>query len=378
MKSAVLKLYGDIDEYEVSSAMVSDFLDNNADAEEIVVRINSRGGDVQEGWAIHDLLTNSGKKIKTIGEGKIYSIATIIFLSGTEREIMKNADGLIHNPFIPPFTLADAYESADLLKIAESLVQEEDKILNFYAERTGTDKAKLATYMKDETKLSAEDMLSLGFATRIVEPVKAYAYFNPQNIIKMDAKAEEKFMEKVTATVNKAIAALGLSRLPSTAQDLTDKDGKVLKLDKESGDPAIGDSASPDGTYAMEGGTVITVAEGKITDIKKEEEEEMETELSKAQAEVDRLTAELAEATTAKDAAEAATVVAEAAVAESEAAKAELETKTAEAVALVAELTALKNEWTPAARSKADVNGKVDGIIDVDRVKEIIETKNKK
>ena len=80
---------------------VSDFLDDHKDADLITVRINSRGGDVQEGWAIHDLLVNSGKKIKTIGEGKVYSIATIVFLAGTEREMMKNADGLIHNPFIP-------------------------------------------------------------------------------------------------------------------------------------------------------------------------------------------------------------------------------------------------------------------------------------
>jgi ATP-dependent protease ClpP protease subunit len=197
METAIFKLYGDIGESVpdsifgegqecISAKDISDFLDQNKDVLSITIKINSRGGDVQEGWAINDLLMSSGKKIKTIGEGKIYSIATIVFLAGSEREILKNADGLIHNPFIPPYTLADQYESEDLLKIAEALKQEEAKILDYYVERTGTPADKLAEYMKEDTKLSAEDMLALGFATKIIEPVKAYAIYKPKNNFKMD------------------------------------------------------------------------------------------------------------------------------------------------------------------------------------------------
>jgi ATP-dependent protease ClpP protease subunit len=190
---AVLKIYGDIGESDpmlamfgmedsnISAKTVSEFLDNNKDSQSLTVKINSRGGDVQEGWAIYDLLTNSGKKITTVGEGRVYSIATIIFLAGSERQMMKNADGLIHNPYIPPYTLADAYGSEDLQKIADGLQQEEEKILDFYAEKTGYDKEKLREYMKEDTKLSADDMLTLGFATKVLEPVKAYAYIKPIN-----------------------------------------------------------------------------------------------------------------------------------------------------------------------------------------------------
>ena len=367
---AVLKLYGDIGEdfpgsiFEdaiemISAKSVSDFIEAHPEATDITVRINSRGGDVQEGWAIHDLLVNSGKRIKTIGEGKIYSIATIVFLAGTEREMMKNADGLIHNPFIPPYTLADKYESDDLEKIAESLRQEEVKILDFYCQRTGSPRDMLEKFMNEDTKLSAEDMLNLGFATKIVEPVMAYAYLKPKNEFIMDEKL---FFERLgTALDNAVLKIKGFSRIDPTNLTLTDKDGKEFTIEKESGDPAVGDTATPDGTFTMANGKIIVIAEGVISDI--QEAEPDETELDKANAKIAELQASL----DAKTAAEA----------EAEAVVTEARARQDEAVALVAELSKLKNEWKPAARSQGGSAEKT-GAIDLARVKELKEKLNQK
>ncbi len=355
---AVLKIYGDIGEPDkmmqmfgitddsVSAKMVADWLDEHKDDSDITVRINSRGGDVQEGWAIYDLLVNSGKKITTIGEGKVYSIATIIFLAGSEREMMKNADGLIHNPYIPEYSLSGAYESSDLIRIAENLKQEEEKILEFYAEKTGTDKAKLAEYMKEDTKLSAEDMVTLGFATKVSEPIKAYAY-KSININKMTEKDVQTFGQKLDTII------AGFSRLFSKNQEMTDKDGNKFNLDKESGDPAVGDKASPDGSYTMASGKTIVVAGGAITEIK----EPAQDKLAEANAEIERLKGELTNALAAK--------------AESDRVKAEAEAEKIAAVALKTELQNLKNTWVPEGRQSGN---KVDGI---DKVKEYIENANK-
>lgn len=360
MDTAVLKIYGDIgepdkmleifgmsDDSTISSKIVSDFLDEHKDATEITVRINSRGGDVQEGWSIYDLLTTSGKKIKTIGEGKVFSIATIVFLAGSEREMMKNADGLIHNPYIPPYTLAGAYESDDLIKIAEGLQQEEEKILNFYAEKTGSDKSKLAEYMKEDTKLSAEDMFTLGFATKIIEPVKAYAYIK-SNKLKMDEKA---FFEKLGTALDGAIAKM-FSRLPASDQKMTDKDGKEFKLEKETGAPSVGDKASPDGSYVMTSGQKITIAGGVITEINEADE----SELSKANQKIAELEAKITAVETEKT--------------ELITAKTADESKVADAVKIVAELTALRNTWKPAARQNTTGIKKTEGF-DLARAKEI-------
>ncbi len=369
MEEAILKIYGDIGESSVfitelgdeniSAKKVSGFLEENKDATDIIVKINSRGGDVQEGWAIYDLLTNSGKKIKTIGEGKVYSIATIVFLAGSEREIMKNADGQIHNPYIPPYTLADSYESGDLLKIAEGLIQEEEKILNFYIEKTGSDKVKLAEYMKEDTKLSAEDMLNLGFATKIIEPIKAYAYIKPNNKFNMNENDVKTFGEKIDSILEKI---KGLSRLTSKDQILKDKDGKEFKLDKETGVPVIGDKATPDGTFVMADGKTIVIANGVVTEVK--ETVVAKTELDLANEKIAILEAKLAEDSV-------KVKIAETAKTEAEVIKVAFETEKIKAIALVTELSALKNSWKPESRTKFSSTEKV-GDIDFNQVREFM------
>ena len=47
--------------------------------------INSEGGNISDGFAIYDAMTQSKCKITTIGMGVIESMATIIFLAGKER-----------------------------------------------------------------------------------------------------------------------------------------------------------------------------------------------------------------------------------------------------------------------------------------------------
>lgn len=355
METAVLKVYGDIGEGGITSAFVSDFIDKNEKSSNITVRINSRGGDVSEGWAIHDLLVNSGKHIKTIGESQIYSIATVIFMAGTEREIMANADGLIHNPYIPGDNLSGDYRSNDLMTLADHMVQEESKILEFYVKGTGAPKDKLAEYMSADTRLSAEDMLSLGFATKILEPVKALAYFNYKSI-HMEEKEFKTFGEKLDIILDKI---KGFSRLTTKDQTLTDKDGKELKLEKEAGMPAVGDKATPDGTFVMASGQSITVADGVVTEVKEKMMEKSELEL--ANEKITELEAKVALAETEK--------------VDATAAKAELESETVKAVALVTELQSLKNSWKPSGRTKFGSTDKV-GSIDLNRVKEIMD-KNK-
>ena len=63
-----------------SAQDVRDFIDQNKDASELVFEISSDGGHVTEGFEIHDIIKNCGKKVTTIGY-KVNSIAVIAFLA---------------------------------------------------------------------------------------------------------------------------------------------------------------------------------------------------------------------------------------------------------------------------------------------------------
>jgi ATP-dependent Clp protease protease subunit len=355
---ATLKIYSVIgtDENEFSSDHLISFLDSNPEATDLIIRIKSPGGSVREGWTIHDLLKNSGKKIKTIAEGELFSIATVIFLAGEEREMFPNADGLIHMPRIP--NPEGDFQAADLRDMAAYMDLEETKIINLYEQVTGQPEAILRDYMNKETMLSAQDMLTLGFATKIIEPLKAVAYFN-YNLNKMEKDEVKTFGEKLDA-IGQSITAL-FSRLPATDQLMKDKDGKEFNLAKPNGSPAVGDKATPDGTFVMADGKTIVISGGAVTAV--DDAMMNKSELEIANEKIADLTTKLADAEKTK--------------ADTVAIEALLKEKEVKALALIESLTALKNTWKPEGRTKFSSVEKV-GEVNLDQVREIIKNKKDK
>ena len=306
MADAELKIYGDIGggglaqffgvAESITLSDVSNFLDENKEAAKIVVRINSNGGSVNEGWAIYDLLKNSGKEIETIVEGKCYSIATVLMLSGHVRKINKNSQILIHNPWIDPS--GKPLTASTLAELSEDLLFEENKLLDFYVAQTGATQEIISDFMVSEKPINAEKALELGFVTEIVgEKLKAFAYINKKN----DNNMEDEKLEKSFNTFYDKIVAFFNKKEPEIKnQVLMTADDKELTLEKESGAPAVGDTASPDGTFLMPSGDTIIVSGGVITEITpkpaepKESAEALKNEIESLQAQVQDLTDKLA------------------------------------------------------------------------------------
>lgn len=288
--------FKDIDEFLASIANDDDTID---------LRLHCEGGSVTEGWAIVDKLRASGKKITATVEGVCASMATVVLLAASERKAYPHASLLIHEPYIPEYTLADAYRAEDLQKMADSLNAETQKILDFYVERTGADRAELEALMKEDKFVDMERAKELGFISEILPALSAKSrtpkaqakWNNHQNSNNM---AEKK---NAIAEAWKALGvALGLSQPSAVAYELTTESGDTITIDKPEGeDPAVGDTASPDGEHKMPDGTTIVVVDGVITDIKPAEEQGEETpeeneELAQANARITELEAELANA----------------------------------------------------------------------------------
>jgi len=190
---ANINIYGDITSWEwlesdVSSYTLSKELEG-LDVDTINVYINSYGGEVAEGLAIYNALKRHKAKIKTFCDGFAASIASVIFMAGDER-IMSNASLLfIHNAW----TYADG-NAKELRKVADDLDSITQASINAYMNHVNITEEELKELLDNETWITPQDALEMGFATAIVNDNTSK---NPNQSIKKKlmqqlVKAQEK------------------------------------------------------------------------------------------------------------------------------------------------------------------------------------------
>lgn len=292
MKAHDIYVYGDIwndqSDYASEWGVVSlvdivKQMNENKDAEEYVVHIHSRGGDVDEGFAIHDVLVDSGKKIITKIEGMCYSIATIVSLSADkeDRQITENSSFGIHNPTGGVFGDAD-----DIQKAADKMKEYQDKIIDFYVDKTGSDKTKITKLVSEDTQMTADEAKELGFVTEIIETIKAVAHFNINPKYKTNIMNEELKDLKTEVTGLKAFFTTLFNIKDDGAKNLKllTADGTKLNVVTEDTKPAVGDKVTAEEgkleeSYVMPDGETINIKDNVIESIvlkKVENEDESE------------------------------------------------------------------------------------------------------
>lgn len=166
---ADLIIFGDItswpwQESDVSSYNLSKKLAELKGVNTINVHINSMGGEVAEGLAIYNALKNSKAKINTYVDGFACSIASVIFMAGEKRFMPESSMLMIHNAWMwaqgNPAALKKA--ATDLEKINQTSIKA-------YLNRINISEEKLQILLDDETFISPEEALKMGFATEIIK-----------------------------------------------------------------------------------------------------------------------------------------------------------------------------------------------------------------
>lgn len=306
---AVLKIHSDIVDEETrqmnlfwigvdgtSFDSVDAFIESiPEDDNNIELRLNCRGGNCMEGWTIYDKLRSTGKEITAIIEGKCASMASVLLLAAPKerRYAYQNATLLIHNPYIPPYTLADAYDAEDLRRMAEDLEAETTKIVNLYVDRTGSEEDVLRALMAEDKFVNMDKAKELGFISEVKPPISAKEKQPKKwNHSKINNMNQEKKVTVAQAFQMLGVA-LGVVKAPIVSLDLSTADGSTLTVEREEGEPQVGDTASPDGEHLMPDGSTIVVEGGVITEIRDPEEENNNDKLDAANARIAELEAEL-------------------------------------------------------------------------------------
>ena len=306
---AILKIHSDIVDEETrqmnlfwcgvdgtSFDSVDAFIDSIPENDNsIELRLNCRGGDCMEGWTIYDKLRSTGKEITAIIEGKCASMASVLLLTAPKerRFAYQNSSLLIHNPYIPPYTLADAYGAEDLKRMAEDLETETTKIVNLYVERTGSEESVLRALMTEDKYVDMDKAKELGFISEVKAPASAKDKQSKKwNHSKINNMNQEKKVTVAQAFQMLGVA-LGVVKAPIVSLDLSTADGSTLTVEREDGEPQVGDTASPDGEHLMPDGSTIVVEGGVIAEIRDPEEENNNDELDAANARIAELETEL-------------------------------------------------------------------------------------
>lgn len=257
--------------------------------------LNTVGGSLLEGLLLHDAIKLMGTNPEIGVMGICASAATLPLIATKNRWGTPNSQIVIHNPSI----CCVAGDDDEMYRVGGMLEKQKLNLANLYAGVSGKSQDEILAIMKKDELLNAEEALALNLITNIKTNVEQ------KKEEEMSKETEEKvsLLERTIDNVEKR-----MKNWIKTIKNLTktDVNGETLTIEREEGEPQVGDVATPDGTFTFEDGMVIVVADGMITEITPaaeqlpDETEALKTRIQELEAELDGLKNAKAEAETLK------------------------------------------------------------------------------
>ena len=156
-------LYGEIGMWGITAldfrAQLNDALSGGASR--VVVHINSIGGDMFDSVAIYNMLRTCQKPVTTYVDSLAASGASLIAMAGSEVIMAEGSFMMIHNPQV--MAIGDQHDIAETVDTVSLWAESCAKI---YAAKTGIDLAAIQEMMDEETWMSADMALALGFCDK--------------------------------------------------------------------------------------------------------------------------------------------------------------------------------------------------------------------
>lgn len=131
---------------------------------DVVVNVNSPGGDMFEGLAIYNMLRAHPGEVTVRVMGLAASAASIIAMAGDRVEMGLGSFLMIHNSWGMVVGNQDAMREA-----AATFAEFDAAMADIYAARTGRKTDEIAAMMRAETWIRPENAIDLGFADATFE-----------------------------------------------------------------------------------------------------------------------------------------------------------------------------------------------------------------
>lgn len=244
----VILIHGYIGPYDEVNykAFFSAFKELEKRHKKAIMRFHSGGGDMIEGFAMHDLIANSQMETIGIVDGMAASMAGLLYQGATRRYINPNARIMTHR-----VKAGMTGESDQLRKLAETVDSFEDQAIKLYMKRTGQPESVVKTWFMPgmDKWFSAKEAVDMNLADGISDKS-----LSPESLMKiapepagmkvyLNALHREKFIaEPVMQTTQnennmslklKLISLLAMQGIANSLSD-QDSDEKVFDTFKNS------------------------------------------------------------------------------------------------------------------------------------------------
>lgn len=156
---------------------------------DLIVFINSPGGDVIAASQIYTMLKEHNGNITVKVDGMAASAASVIAMSGDKVLMAPTALMMIHNPMTSAFG-----DAADLQKTIGLLDECKESIINAYELKSGMERKALSKLMDAETWMNANKAIELGFADGML-------FGNVENSGPAYVFNSAKYMEQIVAKI---------------------------------------------------------------------------------------------------------------------------------------------------------------------------------
>lgn len=182
-------------------------------ASNILLRVNSPGGQVYEGIAIANALRSHPASVTVQVDGIAASIASVIAMAGDRVRMMPNAMIMVHDA--SGLTVGNAADHRDTAELLDKI---SGNIADAYAARAGGTRDEWRQVMVAETWYTAEEAVAAGLADEVVPTPKrgdgepemrqqfdlaAYGYTGPRT---EQPKAEAGLTEDIRTLIGEEIA----------------------------------------------------------------------------------------------------------------------------------------------------------------------------
>lgn len=226
---ATIRLYGPIDSWGgwwgISASDVSDVLDGlDESVTQIILRINSPGGEVWEAMSILNMLRAHKASVLGVVDGLAASAGSVIAVGCDETVMSPGTQMMIHSPS----TIAWG-NAAEMRKTAEVLDSVEESIITIYRDKAG--ESAWGELLAAETWYTAQEAVTAGLADRVAvvkdagETSTAGAE-DPDPFLPSEGDVDDVYQAARARLAGHPTGAAAPMKLPSSTEPGTEKQQK--------------------------------------------------------------------------------------------------------------------------------------------------------